>query len=111
MSAIRRHTASVLYLFLIVSFFLFSQWCEILYGDDSLRTGHESLIDKYHKIENELGKSPFDIPFYVESSVSNNTSYVDIYGTIKYPFDIVQNELQVPTNCYNYGSYPPPHDG
>jgi hypothetical protein len=84
--------------FLIVSFFLFSQWCEISYGDDSLPAGRESLIDKYHKIENELKKNPFEIPFYVESSVSNNVSYVDIYGTSQYPFDIVRNELQVPTN-------------
>lgn len=38
------------------------------------------------------------IPFYVESSVSKNASHVDIYGTIKYPFDIVENELQLPTN-------------
>ena len=38
------------------------------------------------------------IPFYVESSVSKNASHVDIYGTIKYPFNIVENELQLPTN-------------
>jgi hypothetical protein len=30
--------------------------------------------------------------------VSKNASHVDIYGTIKYPFDIVENELQLPTN-------------
>jgi hypothetical protein len=71
MSAIRGHASSVLCLFLVVLFFLFSQWCEISYGDESLPTGRESLIDKYHKIEKELGKSPFDI---------------------------MQNELQVPTN-------------
>ena len=88
----------VLCLFLVISFFLFSQWCEIPYADDSLHTGHESLIDKYHKIEKELEKSSLAIPFYVESSVSKNTSHVDIYGTIKYPFDIVENELQLPTN-------------
>jgi hypothetical protein len=88
----------VLCLFLVISFFLFSQWCEIPYADDSLHTGHESLIDKYHKIEKELEKSSLTIPFYVESSVSKNASHVDIYGTIKYPFDIVKNELQEPTN-------------
>ena len=88
----------VLCLFLVISFFLFSQWCEIPYADDSLHTGHESLIDKYHKIEKELEKSSLTIPFYVESSVSKNASHVDIYGTIKYPFDIVKNELQLPTN-------------
>jgi len=53
----------VLCFFLVISIFS-PQWCEISYGDDSLRTGRESLIDKYHKIEKELGKSPFDIPFY-----------------------------------------------
>jgi hypothetical protein len=88
----------VLCLFLVISFFLFSQWCEIPYADDSLHTGHESLIDKYHKIEKELEKSSLTIPFYLESSVSKNASHVDIYGTIKYPFDIVENELQLPTN-------------
>jgi len=88
----------VLCLFLVISFFLFSQWCEIPYADDSLHPGHESLIDKYHKIEKELEKSSLAIPFYVESSVSKNASHVDIYGTIKYPFDIVENELQLPTN-------------
>ena len=30
--------------------------------------------------------------------MSKNASHVDIYGTIKYPFDIVKNELQLPTN-------------
>jgi hypothetical protein len=59
----------------------------------------EALIDKYHKIEKELEKSPFAIPFFIESSVSKNASRVDIYGTLKYPFDVVQNELLVPANC------------
>jgi hypothetical protein len=83
---------------MVISFFLFSLWCEISYGDDSLRTGRESLIDKYHKIEKELKKSSSVIPFYLESSMSQNASHVDIYGTIKYPFDIVENGLQLPTN-------------
>jgi hypothetical protein len=63
-----------------------------------LRTERESLIDKYRKIEKKLEKSSFAIPFYVESSMNKNASHVDIYGTIKYPFDIVQNELLIPTN-------------
>ena len=88
----------VLCLFWVISFFLFSRGCEIPYADDSLHKGHESLIDKYHKIEKELEKSSLPIPFYLESSVNKDTSRVDIYGTIKHPFDIVENELQVPTN-------------
>ncbi len=88
----------VLCLFMVISFSLFSQWCEISYGDDSLRTERESLIDKYHKIEKELEKSSSAIPFYLESSMSQNVSHVDIYGAIKYPFDIVENGLQLPTN-------------
>jgi hypothetical protein len=83
---------------LILSFFLFSPWSEIPYADDALHTGNESLIGKYRKIEKELEKSSLTIPFYLESSVSKNASRVDIYGTIKYPFDIVKNELQLPTN-------------
>ena len=88
----------VLFLFMVISFFLFYQWCEISYGDDSLRMERESLIDKYHQIEKELKKSSSAIPFYLESSMSQNGSHVDIYGTIKYPFDIVKNGLQLPTN-------------
>ncbi len=87
----------VLCLFLI-SFLLFSQWGAISYGDDSPRSGPESLLDKYHEIEKELEKNSGPVPFYVESSVNKNASYVDIYGTIKYPFDIVKNELLIPAN-------------
>ena len=88
----------VLCLFMVLSFFLFSQWCEISCGDDSLRTERESLIDKYHKIEKNLEKSRFGIPFYLESSVSKSASRVDIYGTSNYPFGLVKNEFLVPTN-------------
>ena len=88
----------VLCLFLAVSFLLSSQWSEISRGDDSLPVGRESLIDKYHKIEKELEKSTFAIPFYIESSVTQNASQVDIYGTIHYPFGLVKNEFLVPTN-------------
>ena len=84
--------------FFLISFLLFPEWGAISYGDESSRSGRESLIDKYHKIEKELEKSSFAIPFYVESSVSKNAAHVDIYGTINYPFDIVQNEFLVPSN-------------
>jgi hypothetical protein len=63
-----------------------------------LHVGRQSLIDKYHKIEKELKKGSSPIPFYLESSMSQNASHVDIYGTIKHPFDIVENGLQLPTN-------------
>jgi hypothetical protein len=63
-----------------------------------IQDGHGSLVDKYHKIEKELEKSSLTIPFYLESSVRKDASHVDIYGTIKYPFDIVENDLQLPTN-------------
>jgi hypothetical protein len=88
----------VLCLFLVISFVLFPRWCGIPYADDSLHKGHEFLIDKYQKIEKELEKSSLTIPFYLESSVSKNASQVDIYGTMRYPFDIVENELQLPTH-------------
>jgi hypothetical protein len=91
-------TTRVLCLLLAVSLLLSSLWCEISCGDDSLPVGRESLIDKYHKIERELRKSSFALPFFIESSVSKNASQVDIYGTFKYSFDIVQDELLVPTN-------------
>ena len=88
----------VLCLFLAVSFLLSSQWREISCGEDSLSVGRESLIDKYHKIEKELEKSTLAIPFYIESSVTQNASQVDIYGTINYAFGLVKNEFLVPTN-------------
>ena len=72
-----------------VLFFLSFQWCEISYGNGLLPTVHEYLIDKYNKIEKELNKSAFDIPFYLESSISKNTFHVDIYGSINYTFNLV----------------------
>ena len=92
------HTIRVLGLFLMISFSLSSQWCEISYGNELLPAGLESLIDKYHKVEKELEKSTFTIPFYIESAVSKNASHVDIYGTINYPFGLIKNEFLVPTN-------------
>jgi hypothetical protein len=85
----------VLRLFLI-SFLLFFQWCKISYGNESLPTGRESLIDKYHKIEKNLEKSALAIPLYTESCVSKNAAHVDIYGTIKYPFGLIKDEFLVP---------------
>ena len=78
---------------LLFSFFLFCQWEGISYGGDSLRAA-ESLIDKYLSIEKELETSSLPIPFYLESAVNNNASHADIYGVIKHPFPIVENELQ-----------------
>lgn len=66
--------------------------------DDSLHTGREFLIDKHHTIEKELEKSPSAVPFYIESSVSNHASVVDVYGTMEYPFDSVQSEFLSPAN-------------
>jgi hypothetical protein len=89
--------SSILCLFLI-SVLLLPQWGAKSYADDSSRSGPEYLINKYHKIEKELEKSSGSVPFYVESSVNNNSSHVDIYGTVKTPFDIVQKELLIPVN-------------
>jgi len=66
--------------------------------DYSVHTGREFLIDKHHTIEKELKKSPSAVPFYIESSVNNDASVVDVYGTMEYPFDSVQSEFLVPTN-------------
>jgi hypothetical protein len=78
--------------------FLSFQWCDISYGNELLSTGRESLIDKYHEIKKELEKNSGHVPFYVESSVSKNASYVNIYGTINYSFGLIKNEFLVPTN-------------
>ena len=87
-----------LFFFLVISVFLFTLWCEFLYGNDLLSAGRESLIEKHHQIEGSLGKNPFNIPVYLESAVEKNTSYVDIYGFVKHPFATVQNALEVPAN-------------
>lgn len=81
----------------LILFFLFCQWEAISYGGDSPRTA-ESLIDKYHNIEKELETSSLPIPFYLESGVNKNASHADIYGAIKHPFPIVENELQSSAN-------------
>lgn len=85
-------------LFLAISLLLLSGWCEISYGDDSPHTGPEFLINNYRKIEKDPEMNCSAIPFYPESSVSNNASHVDICGTIEYPFNVVKNELQSPAN-------------
>ena len=66
--------------------------------DYSVHTGREFLIDKHRTIEIKLEKSPSAFPFYIESSVNNDASVVDVYGTMEYPFDSVQSEFLVPTN-------------
>jgi hypothetical protein len=84
-------------LFLIL-FLLFSHGGVISYGDDSPRSGPELLSDKYHEVEKELVHATDPVFFYVESAENKNSSHVDVYGTINYPFDIVQHELLIPTN-------------
>jgi hypothetical protein len=84
--------------FFLIPLVLFFQKGAISYGDDSSRPGPESLLDKYHEIEKVQEKDSGPVLFYVESSVNKNASHVDIYGTIKYPFDSVQNELLIPVN-------------
>ncbi len=83
---------------LLISFLLISQSGAKSYGDASWRSGPESLLDKYHEIKKELDKKSGPDPFYLESSVNKNASRVDIYGTINYPFEMVQNEFLAPTN-------------
>lgn len=68
------------------------------HAHEPLHIVRESLIDKYHKVEKELGKSPLAIPFFIESAVSKNASSVDIYGTVNYPFDLIKKEFLVPAN-------------
>jgi hypothetical protein len=85
----------------LISFLAFSQWGAISYGDDSSHTGPAFLLDKYQEIEKNLEKNSGPVPFYITSSANKNASHVDIYGIVKYPFKMVQNEFLVPTNWCN----------
>ena len=76
---------------------MFFQSGSIAYGDDSSRSQPEALLNKYGKIKKDL-KHSGSVPFYGESSVNKHASQVDINVIIKYPFDVVQKELLVPTN-------------
>lgn len=40
--------------FCLILFLLFSQWSAISYGDESPRSGPESILAKYQPIEKEL---------------------------------------------------------
>src|ERR1700690_1509362 len=55
------------------------------------------LLEKYHEIESELKISSLGLPVHMESFVGSNSSNVDIYGTVKYPFDLIKNKLQMPS--------------
>ena len=81
-----------------ILFLLCPPCLQISYADHSSCLGPEVLADKYHTLENKLGKSSFGIPVYLESSAGNNASDADIYGIVSYPFDVVQNELSVPAH-------------
>jgi hypothetical protein len=101
------HRDSISPCFFLISFFLLLQWGAISYGDDSSPSEPEFLRDKYHAIERKLEKGSGPTLFYVESSVNQNASHIDIYGTVKYPFDIVQKELLIPANwCQIILSHP-----
>lgn len=84
--------------FFLTSFLLVFQWCAISYGDYSPRFGPKALLDKYHEIEKEPRENSSTVPFHIESSANKNATRVDVYGTVKYPFDIVQKEFLVPAN-------------
>ncbi|HUK99906.1 MAG TPA: hypothetical protein VLX29_03535 [Nitrospirota bacterium] len=45
-----------------------------------------------------LEKSSGPTRFLIESSSNQNVSHIDIYGTVKYPFAIVENDLLIPAN-------------
>lgn len=84
--------------FLIISSLFSSPWCEVSYCNESSPSEQESLINKYHEIEEELKESLFAIPFHIESSESNNTSYGHLYSIINYPLDTLKSELLVPAS-------------
>ncbi len=89
----------VLFLFsVIISLVL--QWCELSYGNESSLSGRQSLIDKYHNIQEGLTIGPPTLPLFVKSSENSNsnTVYVDIYSTAHYPFSFIKDQLLIPAN-------------
>jgi hypothetical protein len=70
----------------------------ISYATPSSGLGPEGLADKFHALENKLRKSSLGIPVYLESSAGSSTSDADMYGIVSYPFDVVRNELSLPSH-------------
>jgi len=93
--------------FFLFSLFLLVSQAAVSYGDDASPSGPELLREKYQAIMQKLQNSSGPALFHVESSVSQNTSRIDIYGTVKYSFKTVQNELMIPGNwCQIVLSHP-----
>lgn len=99
---IKQPLSRVILCLFVISCLQFYQGGALSYGDDSQRSGPESLLDKYHELAKTLENSSSPVPFYIESSENKNGSYSDIYGTINYPFEMVQHELIVPANWCDF---------
>lgn len=62
-------------------------------------TGAErALLDKYAAIRPKLDKNQFGAPIYLESSESDKTVRVDMYGVVGFAFEKVKEALQDPAN-------------
>ncbi len=63
-----------------------------------LLSASSPLVEKYNELESELKTSPLGMPVHIESYVGSSSSHVDIYGTVKYPFEVVKSNLQAPSD-------------
>jgi len=58
----------------------------------------KALLVKYTAVSPNLQKNQFSAPIYLESSESQGSQKVDMYGIFNYPFDTITAALQSPVN-------------
>lgn len=81
---------------LTVIILIFTIWGSSAKAEELL-PANKPLLEKYHDIEYGLKTSSFGLPVHMESFVDSNSSYVDIYGVVNHPFDMVKNNLKEPS--------------
>ncbi len=59
---------------------------------------YNTLMGKYRQFEPELKKSPWPVPFHVDSAVKSSESRVDLYSVMEFPFTFVKKELRNPSH-------------
>lgn len=61
-------------------------------------TGEQALLAKHASIRPRLDKNQFGAPIYIESTESEGSVRVDMYGVVRHPFPLVKDALQSPAS-------------